>query len=429
MKKTIRVFASVLLAVLLAAMTVVPALAANTPGKIDYVAFGDSCAAGVRGGVGAPGSELSSDKGYTDNIAAMLEEAGVLGSFNEDFCTSGMTAALLAVDTAVLSDETTEEAQLVADAEIATLDIGANDLLAPLYDYAASLTSFADVDAEEAQAVLEAMIEDLTTGTTGTDIQANIQTVLQNILDANGSVRIFVMGYYNPLPVMSALYDVDLDEPTEYFNTFIQAAISDTLEENPDAYISYVPTFGAMAAAEGSLAATDIHPTEAGYRVIAEEFWKQIEPLVSYYISDAVPSTSPILVGGIPIPFEAYNVNGNNYVRLRDVAMALSGSAKQIAIGYDETTKAVTITTGEPYIPNGSELAGTENAAASTAYLSASEFYIDGVMVSLTAYNINNNNYVKLRDIALAFDFGLDYDEETNTVTVDLTKGYTPPEA
>jgi hypothetical protein len=184
-----------------------------------------------------------------------------------------------------------------------------------------------------------------------------------------------------------------------------------------------------MAAAEGSLVPTDIHPTEAGYMVIAEEFWKQIEPLVSYYISDAVPSTSPILVAGIPIPFEAYNVNGNNYVKLRDVAMALNGSEKQIAIGYDDETKAVTITTGEPYVPNGSELAGTENAVASTAYLSASEFYIDGVMVSLTAYNINNNNYVKLRDIALAFDFGLDYDEETNTVTVDLTKGYTPPEA
>jgi hypothetical protein len=132
-------------------------------------AFGDSCAAGVRGGVGEPGSELSSDKGYTDNLAAMLEEAGVLGSFNEDFCTSGMTAALLAENTAVLSDETTEEAQLVADAEIVTLDIGANDLLAPLYEYVASLTSIADVDAEEAQAVLEAMIEDLTTGTTGTD--------------------------------------------------------------------------------------------------------------------------------------------------------------------------------------------------------------------------------------------------------------------
>jgi lysophospholipase L1-like esterase len=429
MKKIFKVFACALLAVLLVAVTVVPALAANTPGKIDYAAFGDSVAAGVRGGVGAPGSELGSDKGYTDDIAAMLEEAGVLGSFNEDFCTSGMTAALLAENTAVLTDGTTEAAKMVADAEIVTLDIGANDLLAPLYEYIASLTSIADVKADEAKAVLESMVEDLTTGTTGTDAQANIETILQNILDANASVKIFVMGYYNPLPVVSTLYGVDLDEPTGYFNTYIQAAISNTLEENPDASIAYVPTFDAMAAASGSLAPTDIHPTEAGYMVIAEEFWKQIEPLVSYYISDAVPSTSPIVVGGIQVPFEAYNVNGNNYVRLRDVAMAINGTDKQVSISYDEATKAVAITTGEPYIPNGSELAGAGNAVASTAYLSVSEFYIDGVAVSLTAYNINGSNYIKLRDIALALDFGLDYDEETNTVTVDLTKGYTPPEA
>jgi hypothetical protein len=39
MKKITRVFASVLLAVLMVAMTIVPALAANTPGKIDYVCF------------------------------------------------------------------------------------------------------------------------------------------------------------------------------------------------------------------------------------------------------------------------------------------------------------------------------------------------------------------------------------------------------
>ncbi len=64
-------------------------------------------------------------------------------------------------------------------------------------------------------------------------------------------------------------------------------------------------------------------------------------------------------------------------------------------------------------------------AAGITAVLSDNPFYINGEQVSLTAYNIADNNYVRLRDIGKALDIGVTYDPETNSVSVNSNERYT----
>lgn len=62
------------------------------------------------------------------------------------------------------------------------------------------------------------------------------------------------------------------------------------------------------------------------------------------------------------------------------------------------------------------------SAAASegiTAFLSTQPIYVDGQRVSMTAYAINGNHYVRLRDIGKAVDFGVSYDAATNSVHID----------
>ena len=51
-------------------------------------------------------------------------------------------------------------------------------------------------------------------------------------------------------------------------------------------------------------------------------------------------------------------------------------------------------------------------------------FYLDDQRISLTAYEINGSNYVKLRDIGQAVDFGVTYDAATNTVHISPDKPY-----
>ena len=59
-----------------------------------------------------------------------------------------------------------------------------------------------------------------------------------------------------------------------------------------------------------------------------------------------------------------------------------------------------------------------------TARPSSQPIYVDGLRVSMTAYNIGGNNYVRLRDIGRAVDFGVTYDAATNSVYIDSTQPY-----
>ena len=57
--------------------------------------------------------------------------------------------------------------------------------------------------------------------------------------------------------------------------------------------------------------------------------------------------------------------------------------------------------------------------------LSTNRIYVDGQEVRLTAYNINGNNYVMLRDIGRAVGFNVCWDSDAKCVQVESKKPYT----
>ena len=139
----------------------------------------------------------------------------------------------------------------------------------------------------------------------------------------------------------------------------------------------------------------------------------------------AVPTASTVLVNGENVAFDAYNIAGNNYFKLRDLAFILNGTEKQFSVVYDEVLEAINLTTGQPYVPIGGEMAegATEikNAVPTTQPI-----YKDGEPAEFTAYNIEGYNYFRLRDIGAAFNFGVEWVEDLNTIVVDTSIGYTP---
>lgn len=419
MKKASKLTFSTLLIASILVLSVAPAFAGGPAVSLDYVAFGDSVASGVRGGV----KELCSDCGYTDLIAQELKAAGALGFFSEDFCTSGMTAKLLAAKTAVLNDKSSAGCKLVKNAEIATLTIGGNDLLAPLYAYIKTLGSGQLPDADKLSELLSKVADSVYDGTTAPSVEADIETILRNILNANPNIKIYVMGYYNPLPVAAALTGIDLNTPLKDFNVYIKKAITDVTAKNAGASVCYVDTLAAMAADSSDyLVMTDIHPTEAGYKVIAAEFWKQIGLEVPVF---AVPTKANVRVNGSSAAFEAYNINGSNYFKLRDIAMVLSTSAKRFAVDWDSTVSSIALTSGAAYKAVGGELAASGSTADAQAVSTPSKVYLDGKLISLTAYNIDGFNYFKLRDLGSAINFGVGWDAATSTVSINTAADYT----
>ena len=74
----------------------------------------------------------------------------------------------------------------------------------------------------------------------------------------------------------------------------------------------------------------------------------------------------------------------------------------------------------------GTVLFGSSSALASGIWAeeSSQNIWADGKKISIEAYNINGNNYVKLRDIAQAADFKVWYDAEKGIVEIDSDEPY-----
>ena len=138
----------------------------------------------------------------------------------------------------------------------------------------------------------------------------------------------------------------------------------------------------------------------------------------------ATPTAASVLVNGVAVKFEAYNINGNNYFKLRDLAKAVTGTDRQFEVGWNADKFAISLTTGKSYTSVGGELTAPSKTASVTALFSTASVYMNGVEISLKAYNINDNNYFKLRDVAEAIDFGVTWNAEKSTIAIDTTQGY-----
>lgn len=73
---------------------------------------------------------------------------------------------------------------------------------------------------------------------------------------------------------------------------------------------------------------------------------------------------------------------------------------------------------------------GSSSALASGIWAekSSQNILADGKKINIEAYNINGNNYVKLRDIAQAVDFKVWYDAEKGIVEINSTEPYSQDE-
>lgn len=144
---------------------------------------------------------------------------------------------------------------------------------------------------------------------------------------------------------------------------------------------------------------------------------------ISVSADEAVPTTSTVLVNGNNIKFDSYNINGNNYFKLRDLAYVLNTTEKQFSIGYNEVLNTVSLTSRQPYIVVGGEMEIGDGDNVQTEPTS-STILKNGEVVQLQAYLIDDSNYFKLRDIGELLDFSVEWNGEENSISIDTSKSY-----
>lgn len=130
-------------------------------------------------------------------------------------------------------------------------------------------------------------------------------------------------------------------------------------------------------------------------------------------------------MNGELLNLDAYLINNNNYFKLRDFAYVINGSEKQFNVSWDDTIKAISLTSFTAYEPQGLELATTSNTKPVSVTNGSATLYKDEQQVDLSSYVIDSNTYFKLRDLAKLFNIGIGFDASTSTVSINTTSDYT----
>lgn len=241
---------------------------------INYLGLGDSLAFGISSD-GLPG------EGYTDYLAQSLSAKNVLQSSNKGFAYPGYTAADVLKD---LKDNVTKPVvgigqsggnlelhQSIKDANLITISAGANDVLK--YFKLDPVTEAPQIDTLGLLAAIK-------------QVGVNYNLILQEIYKVNPNVQVYVMGYYNPFPHLSAEIQPQISQLLVGLNGSIQAGMTGT-------NAVFVPTADAIATNFTAHLPNpqNIHLSEAGYKVVASQFSNQLQESYKWIAKDTLTAT------------------------------------------------------------------------------------------------------------------------------------------
>ena len=139
--------------------------------------------------------------------------------------------------------------------------------------------------------------------------------------------------------------------------------------------------------------------------------------------ADANSDMSKVLIDGAAISFQTYDIEGNKYFKLRDIAFALNNTSNQFDVIWEGELNAVFISVGKPYTITGGELENS-GGVLGEAVLTASRFYLNGQEITKTVYNIGGYNYFLLSDLISMLRFVAEWDDSANATSIITNVAY-----
>lgn len=147
---------------------------------------------------------------------------------------------------------------------------------------------------------------------------------------------------------------------------------------------------------------------------------KIVDFIASYDMVNSISATRSIanmLVNGERVAVTGYTVNDSNYFKVRDIAMLLRNTPSKFNVSWDGNLNAIMIDTHSDYIAIGGELS-SEIEQDMNVVENNTPIYVDGHRTAITAYNINGSSYFKIRDIADATGFEIQWDGNSQTINL-----------
>ena len=130
---------------------------------------------------------------------------------------------------------------------------------------------------------------------------------------------------------------------------------------------------------------------------------------------EAVKNTKKVTLDGEEVMVGAYDVEGYNYLKLRDIAAILNGKKCQFDVGYDKPTKLITVELAKGYEKVEGDLVEIKDEKAK-AIVSVKKILVNGEEKEVKTALINENNYMQLRDLGTLVGLGVGYDKVNKVI-------------
>ena len=133
---------------------------------------------------------------------------------------------------------------------------------------------------------------------------------------------------------------------------------------------------------------------------------------------DAVKNTKKITLDGEEVKVGSYDVEGYNYLKLRDVAAILNTKKCQFNVGFDAPTKLITVELAKGYEKVEGDLAEIKDEKAK-AIVSVKKILVNGEEKEIKTALINEYNYMQLRDLASLVGLDVKYDAKNKVIMLN----------
>ncbi len=235
--------------------------------KYTYISLGDSLAAGID-------PNLNPGDGFSDYVATYLETNDKLNYYSKDFAVSGYQTSNLISDiennvTKNINNESKTIQGMIAESDIITISIGANDFTHTLLGdengnfSLGSLDNLSKLSKEELINTIDIIIP-------------KVQETVKLVKKYNSNANIILLGFYNPIPMLYTINPQMIDEVFAYGNSEVDRITEEEniysvhfyeeFKQNSDVYLPN---------------ALDIHPSEEGYRAMANKIIEVIDDIIS----------------------------------------------------------------------------------------------------------------------------------------------------
>lgn len=132
--------------------------------------------------------------------------------------------------------------------------------------------------------------------------------------------------------------------------------------------------------------------------------------------SSAVPYTVTVN-GGEKKTIHAHTIIGEDYMRLRDIAMLVSGTKAQFAVNYNATANILELIPGEAFRSMGNEML-IDKSGLEFTQKSPFPLTYHGEPLHLQGYSVDGDLYYKLSDMAKVLNVTIEQEAGSNSIAL-----------